>query len=112
MALGGRPKVEGGHEPRKLSLDQATRLVLEDAEKKGKRMSEVVEKCVKAVIHQFDPGSACDTVDKIIAIVEDDLQRAITVGDFEQVQALALLRGDLDQYVRLCQLRERKSKPQ
>ena len=110
MALGGRPRVEGGHEARKLSLDQTTRLILEEAAKKDKRISELVEKCVKAVSHQFDPGPACNTVGKIVTILEDDLQRAIAAGDFEQ--ALALLRKDLNPYVSVCQLGERKSKPQ
>jgi hypothetical protein len=69
-------------------------------------MSELVEKCVKNMAEQFDPGTACDTVAKILPTVEDDMDRARAESDFDLLQALAGLRSDLEPYARACEFAE------
>ena len=104
MTSGGRPKLDGGHAGKRFSLDATTLGMLSDAERKGKVMSHVVEKCVQTMAQQFDPGPACSTVSKIVECVEEELGRAHAAKDFARVQALAQLRNDLEPYAAICEL--------
>jgi hypothetical protein len=87
-----------------MSLDEPTRILLDRSREKGKSMSQLVEKCVKATGEQFDPGPACETVAKVLQIVDADMDKAKAAGNFDQVQALAGLRNDLQPYARVCEL--------
>jgi hypothetical protein len=74
-------------------------------------MSKLVEKCLKTMGEQLDPGRACETVAKIVFIVEDDMDRARAEGDFDCLQALTGLRSDLDPYAGACELTKPEKKP-
>jgi len=67
-------------------------------------MSQLVEKCVKTMGEQYDPGLACETVAKLVQIADTDMDKAKAAGNFDQVQALAALRNDLQPYARACEL--------
>jgi hypothetical protein len=87
-----------------------TRKKLDNTKEKGKSMSELVEKCVKNMAEQFDPGRACKTVAKILPTVENDLDKARAEGDFDLVQALAGLRKALEPFAGACELTKPEKK--
>jgi hypothetical protein len=73
-------------------------------------MSKLVEKCVENMEEQFDPGTACETVAKILPIVEDDMDRARAESDFDRLQALAQLRSVLEPFAGACELTKKPKK--
>lgn len=67
-------------------------------------MSKLIEKCVMTMGDQYDPGRACETVAKILRIVEEAMNQSRTENDPDRLQALEVLRNDLDPYVKVCEL--------
>jgi hypothetical protein len=60
---------------------------------------------------QFDPGRACDTVAKVLTIVEEDMDRARAERDFECLQALTEMRSDMEPYAGACEFTKPEKKP-
>jgi len=93
MALGGRPKEDGGHIPLKITVDKFCSEAL-DKISKGKK-SKFIEDVLKPVLEQLDPNDSSIFVWKIDAWITKNIQDAAAKGNFKQVQALAYLANKL-----------------
>jgi hypothetical protein len=108
MALGGRPRIDGGHIAKNLSIDLDTLKMLDEARQKGKPMSHVVEKCVKTMAKQLDPGPACEVVAEIDRMLGDAIDKARVTKDYAKLQALAQVADHFEPYARVCEIKTAK----
>lgn len=114
MALGGRPKEQGGHKPLKISVEK---FVAEALEKVGNK-SQFLEKLAKPVLQQLDPGEASIFVWQINVFLSQKIIEATQQSNYAQVQALAWLADQLEDARKLCgvpelnnELLKQKDKP-
>jgi hypothetical protein len=98
MALGGRPKEQGGHKPLKISVDK---FVAEALEKVGNK-SQFIESVAYPVLKKLDPGEASVFLWEIDAYISQHIKAATNNRNFEQVQALSWLADQLEDARKLC----------
>jgi len=98
MALGGRPKEEGGHKPLKISVDD---FVYRALNKVGNK-SRFIEETLRPTLKQFDPGDVCQVVSEIFQIIAQEIMEATKKGRYDKVAALAAIANSLDDYRKLC----------
>lgn len=98
MAIGGRPKEEGGHRPLKISIDK---FVSEGLEKVGNK-SQFLEKLARPVLEKLDPGEASFFLWRIDVYISQGIIQATKKGDFKQVNALSWLANSLEDARKLC----------
>lgn len=100
MSLGGRPKEEEGHTPLKISVNKFVSEALEKVDNK----SQFIEKAVKPLLEQLDPGPACDFIRQIDQQLRTGITRAVEAKDYAKVQALSNIAYALNNYRSLCEL--------
>lgn len=98
MALGGRPKEQGGHKPLKISVDKFVAQALEKVDNK----SQFIEKVVRPVLEQLDPGEASAFLWQIDVYISQQIIVATNNANFKQAQALSWLAGQLEDARKLC----------
>ena len=87
----GRRKEEGGHERINISVDKFTKEALQKIQKGDGNVSKFIEKQLKPVLENFDPGEASPVVWAIEAYVNKRILKALERDKPELVQALASL---------------------
>jgi len=100
MSSGGRPKEEEGHTPLKISVNKFISEALEKVDNK----SQFIEKAVKPLLEQLDPGPACDFIRQIDQQFRTGITRAVEAKDYAKVQALSSIAYALNDYRSLCEL--------
>lgn len=100
MALGGRPKEEGGHKDLKISVNKFVR---EGLEKVGNK-SQFIEKLARPVLEKLDPGEASVFLWRIDIYISQGIIQAAKKGDFKQVNALSWIANSLEDARGLCRL--------
>ena len=100
MALGGRPREEGGHKPLKISLNKFVREALEKVGNK----SQFLEKVAQPVLEKMDPGDASFFLYQIDVYISRGIINAAQKGDFKQVSALGWLANCLEDARKLCEI--------
>jgi len=98
MALGGRPKEEGGHKPLKISVDDFVYSALNKVENK----SRFIEETLRPILKQFDPGDMCQVVSEIYGKIALEIIQATHEGKYDKVAALAAFANSLEDYRKLC----------
>ncbi len=98
MALGGRPKEQGGHKPLKISVDK---FVAQGLEKVGNK-SQFLESVARPVLEKMDPGEASVFLWQIDTYLSRGIVVAAKQGNFSQVQALGWLANQLEDARNLC----------
>lgn len=98
MALGGRPKEEGGHKPFKISVDDFVYNALNKVENK----SRFIEETLRPILKQFDPGEMCQLVSEIYKKIAQEIFQATQEGKYGKVAAIAALAVSLEDYRKLC----------
>jgi|YelNatPaOPRAMG01_1025707.scaffolds.fasta_scaffold27783_5 hypothetical protein len=98
MALGGRPKEEGGHKPLKISVDDFVYNALNKVENKSK----FIEETLRPILKQFDPGDMCQLVSEIYTKIAQEIFQATREGRYDKVAALAAFALSLEDYRKLC----------
>lgn len=98
MALGGRPKEEGGHKPLKISVNKFVREALEKVGNK----SQFLESVARPVLEKMDPGEGSVFLWKIDVYISQGIIVAAKEGNFSQVQALGWLASLLEDARKLC----------
>jgi hypothetical protein len=98
LALGGRPKEEGGHKPLKISVEK----FIADALEKVGNKSQFIEKVARPVLEELDPGDASFFLWQIDAYISQGIIEAAKNEDFRQVQALGWLASQLEDARKLC----------
>lgn len=98
MALGGRPKEEGGHKPLKISVDDFVYNALNKVENK----SRFIEETLRPILKQFDPGDVCQVVSQIYEKIAQEIIHATKKGKYDKVAALAAFANSLEDYRKLC----------
>jgi len=98
MSLGGRPKEEGGHKPLKISVDD----FVYNALNKVRNKSKFIEKSIRPILKQFDPGEACKTLTKIDKMISQEIIKATEERNYDQVAALVALYNSFGDYRELC----------
>jgi hypothetical protein len=98
MALGGRPKEEGGHKPLKISVDDFVYSALNKVENK----SRFIEETLRPILKQFDPGDLCQVVSEIYEKIAQEIIYATKKGKYDKVAALAAFALSLEDYRKLC----------
>ncbi|MGB9778670.1 MAG: hypothetical protein ACPLW8_04620 [Candidatus Bathyarchaeales archaeon] len=98
MALGGRPKEEGGHKPLKISVDDFVYNALNKVENKSK----FIEETLRPILKQFDPGDMCQFVSEIYQKIAQEILQATREERYDKVAALATLALSLEDYRKLC----------
>lgn len=98
MALGGRPKEEGGHKPLKISVDDFVYRALNKVENK----SRFIEETLRPILKQFDPGDMCQVVSDIYKKIAQEIIQATKIGKYDKVAALAAFANSLEDYRKLC----------
>jgi len=76
MALGGRPREEGGHAPVKLSLNEGIQKCLQKVEGRDEVVSQSVEKVLKGPCKQLDPGPSCADVSDVMLLLDEKIASA------------------------------------
>jgi hypothetical protein len=100
MALGGRPKEEGGHVPLKISVNKFVSEALEKVDNK----SQFIENVALPILEKLDPGDASLFLWQIDIFLSQGIIEAGKNGDFKQIQALSWLGGQLEDARKLCGL--------
>jgi len=98
MALGGRPKEEGGHKPLKISLDDFVYKALNKVENKSK----FIEETLRPILRQFDPGDMCQFLSEIYQKIAQEILKATQEERYDKVAALSTLALSLEDYRKLC----------
>lgn len=98
MALGGRPKEEGGHKPLKISVDNFVYNALNKVENKSK----FIEETLRPILKQFDPGDMCQFVSETYKKIAQEILQATREGRYDKVAALAAFAISLEDYRKLC----------
>jgi len=98
MALGGRPREEGGHKPLKISVDDFVYSALDKVENK----SRFIEETLRPILKQFDPGDVCQVVSEIYEKIAQEIIQATHEGKYDKVAALAAFANSLEDYRKLC----------
>ncbi len=102
MALGGRPKEEGGHKPFKLSFDKFTSQALEKIREGNGNISGFVESELSPVLKQLDPGESSIHIWRIEQYLAGRIIDAASNGEFETVKALGSIGNALKDYRKLA----------
>jgi len=98
MALGGRPKDGPGHRPFKMSV---RRDVYEMLEKVPNR-SEFIERTIRPVLEQLDPGPACKFLKEIDEKAEDTVLEAHRNRNYAKAMTIEAIMYSLNDYRALC----------
>lgn len=98
MALGGRPKEEGGHKPLKISVDNFVYNALNKVENKSK----FIEETLRPILKQFDPGDMCKFVSEVYSKIAQEIFKATREERYDKVAALAAFALSLEDYRKLC----------
>jgi PhoPQ-activated pathogenicity-related protein len=104
LGLGGRPKEEGGHKSFNVSLDDETRQGLEKLHNKNENRSQFIEKALRPLLNQFDPGPSCEVLNRLDEILNNEISSAISQKDFEKVNALAALANSFEPFRSACRI--------
>jgi len=105
MSLGGRPKEEGGHTPLKITVNEFTRQALEKVDNK----SQFLEKAVKPLLEQLDPGPACNFIQQVDEQINGEINQALKNNDYDKIQTFANIAESLKDYRKLCELPTKSS---
>jgi len=108
--MGGRPKEDKGHVPKRVSLDKE----ISDALNKIPRghQSKFIEDIVRPVFREFDPGPACEVLERIDTIINSEVASALAKWDFEKAAALTALGNSLETHRCLCRVPNGKNASQ
>lgn len=98
MALGGRPKEEGGHTPLKITVNEFVARALEKVDNK----SQFLESVARPVLEKLDPGEASSFLWNVDAYLKQGIAKATQEGNFTLVQTLSWLAGQLEEARQLC----------
>lgn len=107
MTIGGRPKIEGGHTPTRLTLNAEVHECLRKISDQGGNRSRFVEMYMEAPCRQLDPGPACKRVSMIQQLLDDGLHSALQDGDYAGMQVLSKIREAIQPAVAVCGLDNR-----
>jgi hypothetical protein len=94
----GRPKEEGGHRSRNISIDK----FIDNALTKVPNRSRFIEKAVRPLLENLDPGEVSPILWEIDVYLRDKMSKAMQERKFEQVQALGWIANQLEDARRLC----------
>lgn len=100
MSLGGRPKEEEGHTPLKISVNKFVSEALQKVDNK----SQFIEKAVKPILEQLDPGPGCVSIQRIDKLIQEEIGKAVRDRDYAKVQTLGNMAEQLKDYRHLCNL--------
>lgn len=92
MAIGGRPKEEGGHKPLKISVNKFVR----DALEKVGNKSQFLEKVAQPILEKMDPGEGSLFLWRIDVFISQGIIKAAQKRDFKQVETLGWLADCLE----------------
>jgi hypothetical protein len=98
LALGGRPKEQGGHKPLKISVDK----FVADGLEKVNNKSQFLEEVARPILEKLDPGDASIFLWQIDAYISQGIIQAGKKGDYKQIQALGWLAEQLRDARKLC----------
>lgn len=98
----GRPKEEGGHKRIDISVDEFTDKALDKIRKGDGNVSRFIEKQLKPVLENLDPGEASIHVWRIESYLRQQIIKATKQNKPGTVQALASIGNALDDFRKLC----------
>jgi hypothetical protein len=98
MSLGGRPKDGPGHRPFNMSLRKDIYNML----KKVPNKSDFVERTIRPVLEQLDPGPACEFIWEIDEKAKKLVFEAHRKKDYAKAMAIEAIICSLEDYRALC----------
>jgi len=98
MSLGGRPKDGPGHRPFNMSLRKDVYDMLEKVPNK----SDFVERTIRPVLEQLDPGPACEFLREIDEKAKDTVLEAHNNKDYAKAMTVEAIMCSLEDYRALC----------
>lgn len=98
MALGGRPKEEGGHRDRKLSFDKFTNEALDKIKRGGGNISQYIEKALKPELENLDPGEVSREIWRYETYINQRISQALIEDKPKKAKALASILVALKDY--------------
>lgn len=103
MALGGRPKEEGGHErKRNISFNKFTNEALDKIKKKGGNISKYIEKSLKAELENLDPGDVSPEIWRYETYLNQRISEALIEDKPGKAKALTSILVALKDFRSLC----------
>jgi len=110
MSLGGRPKEEEGHTPKRVSLDQEACKGLEKISI-GER-SKFIEKALRPLLKQLDPGESCKFLGLLDRVLDCGISSALSKQDYEKATTLATVADSLAPFRNLCRVSDENNSVQ
>ena len=104
MALGGRPKEEGGHRAWKLSFNKLTTEGCEKIQKGSGNISKWIEKQLKPEIENLDPGEASVEIWRYETYLNQRISQALIEDKPGKAKALTSILVALKDFRNLCGL--------
>jgi len=98
----GRRKEEGGHKRINVSVDDFTYKALKKIRKGDGNVSRFIEKQLRPVLENLDPGEASIHIWRIEAYLNGQIMKAMQKDNPELVQALASIAAALKDFRNLC----------
>ena len=98
MSLGGRPKDGPGHRPFNMSLRKDVYDMLEKVPNK----SDFVERTIRPVLEQLDPGPACEFIWEIDEKAKNLVLEAHRKKDYAKAMTIEAIMYSLEDYRTLC----------
>lgn len=98
MSYGGRPKIGSGHEAFNASLESDLLEKLEKVEKK----SEFIEKAIRPLLNQLDPGPSCAFLWAVDNIAQQELADAAFKKDYARISTIGSMMDSWRDYRQLC----------
>ncbi|PIV20789.1 MAG: hypothetical protein COS40_10740 [Deltaproteobacteria bacterium CG03_land_8_20_14_0_80_45_14] len=101
LALGGRPKEEGGHQPIKLSLNKFTRNALKKVKDGEGNLSKFVEEELRPTLEKLDPNEASIHVWRIEQYLSQQIIEETQKGNVETAKAIGSIAVAMENFRKL-----------